>query len=115
MEPKDIEQIAEVINQAVEPLHEDLGEVKSEIGQIKEKLDNIDNRVAILENQMVTKSYLDDKLGDLSGDLVVKLRKEDSKVDRLAEILRRKDLLDDSDLKQLAEYQIFPKFNLEGR
>lgn len=106
MEPKDIEQIAEVINQAVEPIH-------TELGEVKEKLDNIDNRVAGLENQMVTKSYFDDKLGDLSGDLIVKLRKEDAKIDRLTEILRQKNLIDDSDLKQLGEFRIFSKFKLE--
>ena len=94
----------------MEPLHDDVKQIRNEMVTKQE----LEEGLAGIKTQMVTKSYFDDKLGDLSGDLVVKLRKEDAKVDRLADILRRKEVIDDSDLKQLSEYRIFPKLNTEG-
>ena len=56
------------------------------IEYLDDKFQNIDKQFA----QLPTKSYLDDKLADLEGDLIKKLRKEDEKVNRLAEILKQK-------------------------
>ena len=107
LDDKDIKKIGEemgkVIEQNVTPTLDDLrgdldnlrGEMKDEFGKIK--------------SQMVTKSYLDDKLADLEGGLVVKLRKEDAKVDHLVKILKEKKIISDQDVKCLAEFQIFPK------
>src|SRR3990167_7395619 len=41
------------------------------------RLDTMDGRLMRVESQMVTKEYLDDKLADLKGDVLVVLRKED--------------------------------------
>lgn len=38
---------------------------------------------------MVTKDYLDDKLADLKGDLVVLMRKEDAKLQALVDVLQK--------------------------
>jgi len=46
----------------------------------------------------------------LSGDLVTKLKKEDAKHSRLVEIMERKRLFDQHDLKELTEFKIFPHF-----
>jgi hypothetical protein len=56
-----------------------------------------------------TKSYLDDKLANLEGGLIAKLRKEDEKVNRLAEMLKQKNLLTESDIKELGQLQVFSK------
>lgn len=45
-----------------------------------QRLDGMDRRLVRLENQMVTKSYLDDKLADLTSDLVRRWRTEDDLV-----------------------------------
>jgi len=75
------------------------------IEYLDEKFQAIDNKFA----QLPTKSYIDDKLADLEGGLVTKLRKEDEKVNRLAEILKAKNVLSESDIAELKKLQVFPR------
>ena len=56
-----------------------------------------------------TKSYIDEKFANLEGDLIVKLRKEDQKVNRLLELLNQKNILNDSEIQDLSNIQVFPK------
>lgn len=51
------------------------------------RFDAMDKRLTRVESLMVTKDYLDDKLADLKGDLVVLTRKEDTKLKTLVNIL----------------------------
>jgi len=61
---------------------------------------------------MVTKDYLDEKLADLRGDLVVLTRKEDAKVRTLVEILRERKVLTDDDAKRILSMEPFPQLAL---
>lgn len=47
---------------------------------INEFSSRVDERFDKIENTMVTKDFLEDKLADLRGDLVVLTRKEDRKL-----------------------------------
>ncbi len=58
---------------------------------------------------MVTKSYLDDKLADLKGDLTVLMRKEDTKLKALVEILAEKKVLNEEDKKRIFTMEPFPQ------
>lgn len=62
--------------------------------------------------EMVTKEYLDDKLADLRGDLVVLTRKEDAKLKELVSVLREKDILNDPDVKRILTMAPFPQLIL---
>lgn len=62
------------------------GETDKRFDGIDGRLDGIDGRLTKVEATMVTKDYLDDKLSDLRGDLVVLMRKEDMKVKKLVDI-----------------------------
>ena len=79
------------------------------------KFQKIDTQLAELPKmhgqiaQLPTKAYLDDKLANLEGGLVAKLRKEDEKVNMLAAMLKEKKVLTDSDIKELGQLQVFPK------
>lgn len=66
-----------------------------------------ENRKAI--TQLPTKSYLDDKLADLTSDVLGRLRKEDEKVNRLIDFLRSKNIIDKSEVQELGELKVFPK------
>ena len=63
-------------------LEEDVGELKSDVGELK-------SDVGELKSEMVTKDYLDEKLFDLRGDIISVVKKEDVKMGRLVEILKR--------------------------
>lgn len=71
-----------------------------------------DKRMASLELEivsmkalMVTKDYLDDKLADLRGDILTVIRKEDSRLTTLVEILHTKKILDEGDVNVLQRLQ----------
>lgn len=99
----------------------DLQKIGEELGKVIEQnvtpaLDHLDQRVGKLEHEvgqmraeMVTKSYLDDKLAELEGGLIAKLRKEDTKLNHLVDMLKQKKVLTEQDAKQLAEIQVFPR------
>lgn len=58
----------------------DITGIKGEVAGLKDEVKGIKGEVGTIKATMVTKNYLDDKLADLRGDLVVMMRKEDSKV-----------------------------------
>jgi len=75
---------------------------------VDERFDRSDQRVGRVESQMVTKNYLDDKLGDLKGDMVSLVRKEDKKVNRFVEILAARRVLATDDAKEILAFRPFP-------
>lgn len=104
MEKKDLKQIREEIAEVIED------NINPQFEKVRTRLDNVEKGLEQVKSQMVTKSYLDDKLADLEGGLVAKLRKEDTKMNRLIEIMKKKSLLSKSEVKELNEFKIFPKF-----
>ncbi|MFH1099184.1 MAG: hypothetical protein V1723_04705 [Candidatus Uhrbacteria bacterium] len=95
----------------------DLDEVKFSIGKLDERVGKLDERVDKLEKNvttiratMVTKDYLDDKLADLRGDLVVLMRKEDTKLKKLIEKLHARNVLNDADVQEIVRMEPFAVF-----
>lgn len=103
LEEKDIQKIGEEVGKVIEQ------NINPQFNEILGRLDTVEGRLDRIENQMVTKSYLDDKLADLEGNLIVKLRKEDGKVNRLIDILRSKSMLTDDEVAQFKDFQVFPR------
>ena len=75
----------------------------------EKRFDKIETEVTQIKVQMVTKDYLDDKLADLRGDLVVLMRKEDHKVAALVDILKQRKVLTDDDVKKIMSMEPFPQ------
>jgi hypothetical protein len=141
MEEKDLKQIKEIVDQSVQQGFErefptaferEFPKVfAKEFGQIWEhniapafddvykrldkadvRMDGFEGRLNNIESQMVTKSYLDDKLADLEGGLVVKLRKEDEKVNRVIDLLKKHKVVPSAELEELDNLQIFPRIQV---
>lgn len=109
MEKNDIQQIQEAVQLSFSKIWED--NIEPAINGLSNQISELNGRVSGIEDnvsQLPTKSYLDDKLADLEGGLITKLRKEDQKMNRLVDMLKQKDVLDDADLKELKNLQIFP-------
>ncbi|MEK7481200.1 MAG: hypothetical protein AAB633_00440 [Patescibacteria group bacterium] len=83
--------------------------VDERFNKVDERFDALEGRVTRIEATMVTKSYLDDKLADLKGSLIVTLRKEDEKVDLLIDLLYRRNMLKDDDVRVLHDIAVFPR------
>jgi len=103
LEPKDLQKIGEEFGKVIEQ------NITPQFDSLHQKVESLNQRVGRIEAEMVTKSYLDDKLAELEGGLITKLRKEDTKLNHLVDILKQRKVLTEQDAKQLAEFQIFPK------
>ena len=92
---------------------EDLKKIGEEVWRVIEsnvnpQFDEIRTDIKEMRSTMVTKSYLDDKLADLEGSVVVRQRKEDRKVNLLIDLLQQKSILAETDVQTLREIQVFP-------
>ncbi|MBI4049234.1 MAG: hypothetical protein HY395_00230 [Candidatus Doudnabacteria bacterium] len=108
MEEKDLKQIEKLFEKGfAEGFKQAFASVWEH--NLEPALNEIHREIAGVKSQMVTKSYLDDKIANLQGDLITKLRKEDDKLNRLADILRQKKVISDSDIQELGNLVVFPK------
>ncbi|HLC69661.1 MAG TPA: hypothetical protein VJH75_01290 [Patescibacteria group bacterium] len=73
------------------------------------RIDKVEARLTRVESQMVTKEYLDEKLSDLRGDLVILVRKEDTKFMKLLEILKKKKVIDEAEAQTIGQMEPFPQ------
>jgi len=90
--------------------------VDKRFSDIDQRFDGVDNRLGIIEKEvgkikatMVTKDYLDDKLADLRGDLVVLMRKEDRKMLTLVEILFKNKIISEKERQHILSLEPFPQ------
>jgi archaellum component FlaC len=86
----------------------EIGSIKGEVGSIKGEVGSIKGEIMAVKSVMVTKDYLDDKLLDMKGDMVVMMRKEDEKVKTLVNILKNKNLLNEAEAKTILALEPFP-------
>lgn len=86
--------------------------VEERFDKIDQRFDRLEGRVGKIEASMVTKDYLDEKLADLRGDLVVMMRKEDTKLRSLVEILQEKKVLNEGDVKRLFTMEPFAQLSV---
>ena len=77
--------------------------------KIEADIEQIKARLASLENQMVTKEYMDRRLADLRADFGGLVRKEDAKVDFVIDKLEEKSILNSSDTANLKANSPFVK------
>jgi len=102
-------EVGKVIEHNITPAIDGLRQhVDARLDKVDARLDKVDARLGKVESQMVTKSYLDDKMAELEGGVIVRQRKEDKKVNLLIELLQSKSVLAETDVKQLKEIQVFP-------
>jgi hypothetical protein len=94
--------------------NDDIKEIGIELGKVIEHnitpaLDELHRELTGVRSQMITKPYLDDKLDELEGTVIIRQRKEDHKVNLLIELLHNKSVLQETDVKQLQDIQVFPR------
>ena len=97
-----VDQRFDIVDQRFDCVEADASVLKSDISVLK-------SDVASIKNQMVTKSYLDDKISDLRGDLVVLVRKEDKKLAAVVDELVKRDVFDEPTAKRIFELEPFAK------
>ena len=88
------------------------GQTENRFNKIETDMGDVKSDITSIKSQMVTKSYLDDKLSDLRGDLTVLMRKEDTKLKTLVELLEEKKVLSADDKKKIFSLEPFPQLAL---
>lgn len=90
---------------------ESINDFSELVEYLDEKFEAVASKVYVDEKiaPLPTKSYLDEKFANLEGDLIVKLRKEDQKVNRLLDLLKQKKVLTDNEINDLARLEVFPR------
>lgn len=93
---------------------QDFKKIGEELGKVIEQnitpaLDGLDKRLAWVESNMVTKDDLSKGLADLKGNIVLKLRDEDKKVNLLIKLLQERNLLKEEDVQILKQIEVFPQ------
>lgn len=88
-EPK-LSEVLEVINVFAQNVDDqfsairaELGYTKTDVGSLRSDMATSKSGIISIKATMVTKSYLDDKLGALRGDLVLLARKGNRKLEDL--------------------------------
>lgn len=90
------------ISDVLEAINNFATRVEGDIRDIKANQERIDSDVKYLKANMVTKSYLDDKLCDLHGEMGLALRKEDQKVDAVVNKLEEKQVFTSGEAKSIS-------------
>ena len=98
-------EVGKVIEENVTPA---LDRLETRLDGVETRLEGVETRLARVEATMVTKAYLDDKLVDLEGSVIIRQRKEDQKMNRPIDILHDKAVLADSDVASPQEIEVFP-------
>lgn len=93
--------ILETINEFADNTERHFESLETNVAGLKTDMTSV-------KSTMVTKDYLDDKLADLRGDLVVLTRKEDQKVVALVEELLRTGILAKDAAKRILTMDPFP-------
>ena len=86
--------------------------VDQRFDRLEGRVDGVEGRLNKIETTMVTKDYLDDKLADLRGDLVVLLRKEDNKFGALVTELLKEEVISQDAAKRILQMEPFPHLSL---
>lgn len=81
--------------------------VENRMTGVENRMIGIEKRLTKVESQMVTKDYLDEKMADLRGDLVVLVRKEDTKLKTLIDILEEKRVITKNEALKIMKMEPF--------
>ena len=104
-----IEDVLNAVNTSAELMQQQINEIKSTMAT-KDDIANMATKDDLAN--LVTKDYLDEKLADLRGDLVVLTRKEDTKLKRLVNIMTNKNMLSSEEKAEIFALEPFPETRL---
>lgn len=94
----------------VSNLKVDVGQIKTDVKELQVEMKEVKFEVGYLKNNMVTKSYLDDKMADLASDINISRSQEVKMIKLLIEFLTKNKVLTSEQTKEL--FSIAPAFGV---
>ena len=113
-----IQDVLEAVNAASSATEGRFSELKYEMGSMKSEmatkadLATMATKADLNRLELKIIDAMDEKLGDLKGDLIVLMRKEDKKVTALIGLLTERKIISMDDAKQLLGMEPFPQISL---
>lgn len=77
--------------------------------EFEQKTAKMDQAITKIGSTMANKDFVTEKLSDLQGNIVVLMRKEDTKLKALVDILEEKQVLNQEDKKRIFSMEPFPQ------
>ncbi|MFH0928385.1 MAG: hypothetical protein V1821_02830 [bacterium] len=99
----------EKIDQRFDHVENEISGMKSEIVGMKSEISGVKSEIVGIKNQMVTKDFLTDKLGQLRGDLVALVRKEDQRVNGLIRIMEEDNVISKKVAQKMLATEVLPQ------
>jgi archaellum component FlaC len=114
-----INEFASAVERRFDGVEQRLDGVEQRLDGVEQRLDGVEQNikglgkdVSSIRSQMLTKDYLDEKIADLRGDMVVLTRKEDTKMLKLVEILTRRKVISQKEAKEIRSMEPFSQLSL---
>ena len=115
---KEFENLAKIVKKGFDDVDRRFEQVDQRFSKVDQRFEQVDQRFEDIENRMATKEdlnktklelmdHMEEKAADVKGSLVVSIRKQDRKVNRLIEILTSKKHLTNKEEKELIKIRPF--------
>lgn len=105
-----LQDVLGTVQDVLDTVNEGFTSVEGRLGNVEGRLIKLETDMTYVKSVMVTKDYLDDKLADLKGDMVLLMRKEDTKLRALLGILQKRQLISKEDAQSILSMDPFPQF-----
>ena len=103
-----IDDVLDAVNKFATTNEQRLGRIEDDLDSMKSDINGMKRTMTTL----VTKDYLDEKIADLRGDLVVLIRKEDKKFSALIDVLKYRQVISNDEATKILSMEPFPQLAL---
>ncbi len=104
---KKVNTLSETVNDLAEAVNIFATKTEERFDKLEDSLDGVEGEIGSIKSQMVTKDYLDRKMAEQRGDMMILLRKEDTKVKTVVEILADKKVFTPEDKNKVMGMEPF--------
>ena len=105
----DVDQRFSGLDKKIISIDKRFDKLEERLNKLESRFDKLEERVVRIEATMVTKEYLDDKLADLRGDIVLLVRKEDKKLGAVVQELVDQKITTQKTANKILAMEPFPQ------
>ncbi|MEW6408216.1 MAG: hypothetical protein AB1465_06030 [Patescibacteria group bacterium] len=106
-----LEDLAEMMQRQFDEIDGDMA-TKDDLKKMATKVDL--KRMATKDDLNALEERLSRQINSLRGDLILVDRKEDKKLNFVINLLRKKNIFSQADLKAISRFRVFPRIEIHG-
>ena len=109
---KNVDDVLSAVNDFSTKMDKRFDGVDGRLDKVEGRLDKVEKDVGYLKSNMVTKDDLDRALAKQSGDLILTMRKEDTKLRELISIMQDKKMLTPAEVRHIISMEPFAQLSV---